>query len=1421
MLGDAVESIVCPHCSAILSRPSCETVALQATPEAQSPDTVDHVSDSIERDPDATRTRHPGNDVGNPAELPTIPGYRILGELGRGGMGVVYKAQQLALKRTVALKMILGSGHAGWQERERFRMEAEAVARLQHPNIVQIHEVGEFHDHPYCALEFVDGGTLAQKIAGKPLAPAEAAEIVESLARAMHVAHSRNIVHRDLKPANVLLTSDGTPKVTDFGLAKRLDSDSVCTLAGAIMGTPSYMAPEQAQGETNSVGPAADIYALGGILFECLSGQPPFKGKSVLETLEQVRTKQPELPSRLQRRIPHDLKTICLKCLRKEPENRYASAEALAEDLRRWRTGEPIAARPVGRTERTFKWMRRNPVVTALLMLVVLALAGGTVGTYLKYIDARDQKAIVAQKAVDLEDANGKLDEALKQQSQLVDDLQREKSEVEKQRSAVQKQLDRAEFVGYAYRLNDGYGEIERGKFDHAMDVLTTCKAELCGWEHEYMLQLCQRPFISPALDRAVHKKVIRDVGLSGDGKRVASASDDGTLKVLDVESGRELFTLTGHEGPVSCVQFSPDGKRIISGNYQTTPGGVIRDGRGIVKVWNAETGKEIFEFTLRKMGVSCLCFSPDGKRIASGDLSGLIYIWDSETGKEFNKVKLHDSNVDRICFSPSGMMIASVGDGNRLKIWNEFIPKAEPLELKGHTTPIRCLNFSSDGSRLVTGAERGTESEVRLWNLRDLSKHVAFKQNGTGTVGVGFVSGNNRIISVSVDGQVILWDPAKGELVDYLGSMKHGFVRACLSADQTKIAGCAFTGRISVIDLHLNPNPHTIKLSQAFITDASMSRDGTRVVTADRDGLVKVVDTATGLTTVTIQVPGGFSRYVSFSPDGTRIATGGTIAQKAGQLDGLDEVRIHDASTGNVLFHYPGNGGKPLFTPDGRYITITDKIVEAETGKEVVSMKSGKGTVNILGFHADSKRVLGSVGNDVVVCDRESGKELLALSGHKAQVRCAAFSPDGKRIVSGSVDAKVRVWDAETGELIHILSGHTGYWIEAVQFSPDGKRILSAAGDTNIGEMKLWDAETGQEALNFKDMPWWVRAAGFSTDGRRIYAAGQDGTLRIYNTTSASWVHSLRGHKAPVAIARISPDGKRIASASNDGAVKLWDVVTGKELHSLETHSSYIRSLAFSSDGLWLASGSYDQEVKIWDVATGKEKLSIDPKFIGNRVNAVAFTADGQGLIVGTDQPDAKDNLPLQICNAVTGEKRESYKVTTQNVHSIHVNSDGSRMLVTGIGAQLLNAKTGQPIKSIGIGDRVRMGRLSPDGKRAIFVLQGGQITIRNVETGKQDHILNGQYLCADYSPDGKWIVTSGKDRKVTVRSVTNVEQTYTIGQHLAEVNSVMFSPDSKCIVSCSNDRTVKLWTLPANIEQRLGLTTPETAPMRKADPR
>jgi eukaryotic-like serine/threonine-protein kinase len=313
------------------------------------------------------------------ANLPEIPGYDVEALLGRGGMGVVYKARHRRLNRLVALKMLIAGAHAGLAEQARFQREAEAVANLRHSNIVAVYDVGDHDGCPYFTMELLEGGTLAQALAGTPQSAGQAAALLIALSEAVQVAHEAGIIHRDLKPANILLTADGTPKVADFGLARRSEAAPELTWSGARIGTPSYMAPEQVIGKTGSIGPAADIYALGALLYEMLTGRPPFRGESAADTQRQIVDDEPVLPSRLNTKVPRDLETICLKCLSKEPQRRYTSAAALGDDLRRFEDGRPIQARPVSWAERSWRWVRRNPTAAALLV-TALTLVGLTSG---------------------------------------------------------------------------------------------------------------------------------------------------------------------------------------------------------------------------------------------------------------------------------------------------------------------------------------------------------------------------------------------------------------------------------------------------------------------------------------------------------------------------------------------------------------------------------------------------------------------------------------------------------------------------------------------------------------------------------------------------------------------------------------------------------------------------------------------------------------------------------------------------------------------------------------------------------------------------------------------------------------------------------------------------------------------------------
>ena len=597
-----------------------------------------------------------------------IPGYEILGELGRGGMGVVYRARQTKLHRVVALKMILSGAHAGEADLARFRTEAEAIARLQHPNIVQIHEIGEHEGKPFFSLEFCAGGALDRKLGGTPLPPKEAARLVETLARAMFVAHQANVIHRDLKPANVLLLTDGTPKITDFGLAKKLDDTSGQTQSGAIMGTPSYMAPEQAGGKSHEIGPAADVYALGAILYELLTGRPPFKAATPLDTVLQVVSQEPVPVRRLNPPVPTDLETICHKCLQKDPEKRYASAAALADDLARYSRGEPIAARPAGRAERAWRWCRRNPALAGSLAAVVVALlVGGGVAGWQAW-EARREAARADLKAEDATReflrAEGKAELARNETARANEETRKAQDAVK----ALKIQSTEQRRLLDVMRIKEAVTAFDNNLVEYARDTFGEVAEENRTSAWHFMRRYCE----GSDFTFYGHSNPVTSASWSPDGRTLATGSWDTTVRLWDAATGRSLKELKGHDVPVTSLAWRSDGRMLASASYENT-----------VRLWDVATGRSLKELKGHTDSVTSVSWSPDDRILASASKDMTVELWNAATGQRLKTLKGHTGIVTGVSWSPDGRTLASASEDRTVRLWDPATGR-NLKELKG-----------------------------------------------------------------------------------------------------------------------------------------------------------------------------------------------------------------------------------------------------------------------------------------------------------------------------------------------------------------------------------------------------------------------------------------------------------------------------------------------------------------------------------------------------------------------------------------------------------------------------------------------------------------------------------------------------------------------------------------------------------------
>lgn len=1097
--------------------------------------------------------------------------YELLGEIARGGMGVVYRARQVALDRPVALKVILSAHAASREFAERFRVEARSAAGLDHPNIVPIYEIGEREGEPFFSMKLVEGETLAECCArawkGGDRGPdaqriRQFASLVAGIARGVHYAHERGVLHRDIKPNNVLLDGDDTPYLTDFGLAKAIEADGGVTRTWALLGTPAYMAPEQARGEARSLTIAVDVYGLGAVLYELLTGRPPFSGGTSVETMRQVVDEEPRPPGRLNPALDRDLETICLKCLEKAPRARYPTAAALADDLDRWLRHQPIAARPSTPTERFRKWVRRRPGMALAAASALLAMGAVMVVSTVAAI--RTHSARMAA-----EEANRRLRHHVR-------DL--EWQQAEELAAAGQT----GESLAYLARL-------VRSSPDPTVPA------------SRILSMLSLRSFPIPHGGPLRHERRVPDLDFSPDGTLLATGSLDGTVGLWDVERSQPAGRLE-HPGPVQIVRFHPGGGTVL---------GVCRTGTS--HLWDLASQTVRREFPSTTLGPPMVEFSPDGRWLAQRTGLNRFTVFEVESGDPVLGPVEEASVVRSLSFDPGGdRLLVATYDGSIRRYEVSSGRRLEPGWRLREPVPV-ARYLPGGGEILAAGSGR-----MLIWNRKEGSPDRLGLEIRTGAYEVihCLISPDGtRVVSLPYLESPRLWEVASGRsLGDPMGP--NGIVAiGDFSPDGRRIVTGTTDGVAQVWDGWdarpvLEPMQHA-----GAITRVRFSPDGRRVASASDDGTAQIWNV--GMGRPRLQQFTGLRRLreILFSPDGRWVyVSSGTNL--------LRRVAATGEPAGPAMAH-----DKDIFmgaiSPDGRTLaTITyDRAAhlwDAGTFRKLAPPLAHEDDLTWVEFSPDSRLVVTTSDDRTArVWDAATGHPVTPPLPHEGVPLTSAFHPSAQRLVTGGMDGSLRGWGARDGALLFETEGHRSR-IWKVRISPDGRLVATASGDRTV---RLWDGATGAPVGEPFVHGKAVLTLQFSPEGGRLVTATEDGQVQVWDVVSGRPVSQPMRHGGVTWNVAFSADGRRLVSGAYDTVARLWDAGSGYPMSEALPHTAEVLRAVFTPDGTRIVTTASDATLRYWQVLDVPSPV---PEWLATFAEAVGgrrFDAMGSLVNVATTE--------------------------------------------------------------------------------------------------------------------------------------------------------------------------------------------------------
>jgi WD40 repeat protein/tRNA A-37 threonylcarbamoyl transferase component Bud32 len=991
--------------------------------------------------------------------------YELLEVLGEGGMAVVYKARQKQLNRLVAVKVFRADPLTSAAEQQRFRNEAEMVACLDHPGIVPIYEVGEADARLYFSMKLFEGGNLARQMTSFLNNPRLAASLLSAVARAVHHAHQRGILHRDLKPSNILLDENGGPHVADFGLAKRfvhgpLPGHQEMTHSGAILGTPGYMAPEQASGSKSGITTATDVYGLGAVLYALLTGRPPFQGESVLSTLDQVRGSEPRPPRSLKPQCPRDLESIALKCLEKDPRRRYATAEAVAEDLERWLGGRPIVARPYSAASRVLRWCRRNPAVatlTATAAFMLLALVGTLVSGLLML--ERKRIELVSERDA----ANSAREQAEQRERQLV----------------LQSYVTN---IGLAHRF------WATGESGQMRLLLERCRpgpgqADLRGFEWYYLHRLLKNTPRKLAEVNA-HVGDAFYVAHSPDGKLLASTGKDGYVRLWDAVALRRLGGWIAHKAEVNELAFSPDGEKLATASDD-----------GTVVLWEVATGNPERSLIETKDLLSCLAFSKNGKVAAAGR-TGTVWLADAVSGELEGELALGCGRIEGMAFAPDGRTLAAATRNAGVVLLD-----TEPLKRQKDPlyagAALESVCFSPDGKILAAGTSFG--GEVYLWELakpnlsRKLVGHTATVQS------VAFCPDSQVLASGGNDRKVFLWDVATGSPRSIVDGHRKGVWCLNFSPVSGQLATAGADGTVKLWEVPADVPSRKLTFGGGPVKSLAFCSSGQTFITCTASGMVQEWDALRGRLLAEAPLPVVKPRQVVISAAASKIA----LVTPAGELSAcaIGQSPFTALSTGKLIkpLIQGGSVAALAISPEGTQVAFA---VEREhptlcrwdlTTGRVETLVELTGACPCLAYSPDGKTLAVAEAAAIRLVESSTGKTQAELAGHHGPVQCLAFSQDGELLASGSADRTIILWKRRTG-LQHVALIRHRDEVQALAFAPNGLTLASADSGNRI---IMWNVAEGRDLITLEGSDS-IQALAFSPDNRVLVSAGsgQEATI-------------------------------------------------------------------------------------------------------------------------------------------------------------------------------------------------------------------------------------------------------------------------------------------------------------------------------------